>query len=91
MQTQRRFIRMQQAGIGDKFHARRFGCIDHVTMLSGALADFAGGDQQQFFYARQCRRERRLVAVVGLTNDDTFLSQRRLLPGYVQSRRSHSL
>lgn len=32
---------MQQAGIGDKFHPSGFGGVNDITVLNGALADFA--------------------------------------------------
>ncbi len=48
---------MQQAGIGDKFHSRSFGGIDHVAVLYGSLADFTAGDQQQFIDPGQCLSE----------------------------------
>ena len=41
---------MQQAGVGDKFYFRRLCRINDVTVLSGTLADFAGGDQQQLVH-----------------------------------------
>jgi len=50
-QPQRGGIGVQQAGIGDKFHAGSFRCINHVAVLDGALADLAGRDQQQFVHA----------------------------------------
>ncbi|MND97529.1 hypothetical protein D3C80_898500 [compost metagenome] len=67
---------MQQAGVGDKFHARRFGRIDNILVLRFTLADFAGRDQQQFFHALQRRSERRLVGVIRLTHGDALFAQR---------------
>ncbi|MNP22111.1 hypothetical protein D3C76_1147680 [compost metagenome] len=51
VQAKRGFIRMQQAGVSNEFHACRFGRVNDVLMLSGTLADFAGGDQHQFIHA----------------------------------------
>lgn len=59
---------MQQAGVGDKFHAGGFRRVNHVAVLDGALADFAGRDQQEFVHALQGGGQRGFIAVVGLTN-----------------------
>ena len=67
---------MQQAGVGDKFYAGGFRGVNHVAVLDGALADFAGRDQQQFVYALQGGGQRGFVAVVGLTNHYALLAQR---------------
>jgi hypothetical protein len=67
---------VQQAGVGDKFHPGGFGGVNDVAVLDGALADFAGGDQQQFIHALQRGGQRRFIAVVGLTNHNALLAQR---------------
>ena len=75
VQTQRRFIRMQQAGIGDELHARGFGSINDVLMLGGALTHFAGGDQQQLIYALKRGGHCAFVSVIPLTNGNSLLAQ----------------
>ncbi len=67
---------MQQAGIGDKFHARRLRRINHVLMLRRTLAYFARGDQQQFIHARERGGEGGQVGVIGLTDGHALLAQR---------------
>lgn len=67
---------MQQAGVGDKFHAGGFRRVNHVAVLDGALANFAGRDQQQFVHALQGGGQRGFIAVVGLTNHYALLAQR---------------
>ncbi len=45
-EAERRFIRVKQTGISDKFHASRLCGINNITMLRGTLTHFAGRDQQ---------------------------------------------
>ena len=65
---------MQQAGVGDKFHACRFGGVNHVLVLGRALADFAGRDQQQLIHAAQRGGECGFIRVVRLANDNSLLA-----------------
>jgi hypothetical protein len=65
---------VQQAGVGDKFHACRFGGVDHVLVLGRALAHFAGGDEQQLFHAAQRGSKGGLIGVIRLTNHNTLVA-----------------
>lgn len=65
---------MQQAEVGDKFHPGGFGGVNHVLMLCGALAHFAGGDKQQLIHAVQGGGERGPVGIVRLTYHNSPLA-----------------
>ena len=65
---------MQQAGVGDEFHASGFGGVNDVLMLGCTLADFAGGDQQQLIHAAQRGGEGGFVRVIRLTNYNSLLA-----------------
>jgi len=65
-QAQGGCVGVQDAGVGQERETRGLGGIDHGAVLGGAVAQFIGGDQQQFIDAfergGQCGR---LVVVGG--------------------------
>ena len=56
---------MKDAGVSDELHACALRRLDRVAMLGEALADFAGGNQQQAVDAREGRVQRFRFCIVG--------------------------
>ncbi len=66
---------MQQAGVGDKFHPSRFGGVNHVLVLGGALADFAGLEiSSSLSTPAQRGGEGGFIRVVRLTHHNSLLA-----------------
>jgi hypothetical protein len=66
---------MEDARIGEELHARRFRCIDDVTMLLRTPSDLARRDQKHLVGARKRRRHGGGILVVGRAKLDTPMRQ----------------